>query len=332
MNRTFIRPARRASRRIFGVIPAFTLDQLLVLDAIARVGTFAGAAKELHRVTSAVSYAVSTLEKALGLPLFEREGRRARLTPAGLRVLEASREVLARARGVARLGQELADAWEPSLGIVLDGILPQPPVMRALRRFGERGLPTQVRLVVEYLSGVRRRFDEERADLMLVLDHQPDRQLIARALPPVEMVLVAHRGHPLHATERPRDRRLLASYVEVTVADSGTAEPDRTRRLFVGSPQVVELSDFHAKLVAIRSGVGFGWLPLHLAADALARGELRTVGFEEGDRYVFTPHLVSRRDAPLGRGGALFLELLEEEIGRAGAGKRAARARAGSRR
>jgi hypothetical protein len=38
------------------------------------------------------------------------------------------------------------------------------------------------------------------------------------------------------------------------------------------------------------------------------------VGFEEGDHYTFAPHLVYRRDAPLGRGGRLFLELLDEEL------------------
>lgn len=297
--------------------PTFSLDQLTVLEAIARAGTFSGAAAELHRVTSAVSYAVKTLEQALGVDLFTREGRRAKLTPAGKRILAASREVLAGARGVARLGQELSGAWEPQLVIVTDGILPQPPIMRALRRFGERGLPTQVRVLVEYLSGVPRRFEEERADLMLVLDHRRDPRLAAKRLDPVEMVLVAHRAHPIHARKRPHDRRLLAEYVEVSVADSGLRDHERMRRLYVGSPQVVELTDFHAKLSALTSGVGFGWLPLHLAHEGLERGELRPVGFDEGDRYTFEPHLVTRRDAPLGRGGQLFLDLFDEE--RAGA-------------
>jgi DNA-binding transcriptional LysR family regulator len=295
--------------------PRFTLDQLVVLEAIVREGSFAAAAGELHRVTSAVSYAVKSLEDALGVAIFARDGRRAVLTPAGELVLESARDVLARARAVSRLGQDLADAWEPRLVIVLDGILPQAPVMRALRRFNERGSPTQVRLLVEYLSGVRRRFEEEHADVMLVLDHEGDRRLAARPLPDVPMALVAHKSHPVHARPRPRDRRLLAEYVELAVADSGTTAADRTRRLFVGSPQVVELSDFHAKQVALMSGLGFGWLPLHLAAPALKSGELREVGFEEGDRYTFQPHLVRRRDEPLGRGARLLLELLEAEIG-----------------
>lgn len=295
--------------------PRFTLDQLVVLETIARCGTFAAAAKELHRVTSAVSYAVKSLEGALGVALFARAGRRVTLTPAGAMVLESAQEVLTRARDVSRLGERLAEAWESRLSVVVDGVLPLPPVMRALRRFTRRGLPTQARVVVEYLSGVPQRFAREEADMMLVLDHRPDAALVARPLPPVEMVLLAHRGHPLHARKKPLDRRALAEYVEVSVGDSGDDPTHRMRRLYVGSPQVLEVSDFHAKRVALRSGVGFGWLPLHLAERSLARGTLRPVGFEAGDRYRFQPHLVYRRDAPLGRGGMLFLSMLEAAIG-----------------
>ncbi|MEP6861255.1 MAG: LysR substrate-binding domain-containing protein [Deltaproteobacteria bacterium] len=296
--------------------PRFTLDQLIVLDTITRAGTFSGAAKELHRVTSAVSYGVKALEEALGIALFERAGRRAALTPAGRLVLDGARDVLERARAVSRLGDDLADGWEPCLDVVLDGILPLPPIMAAVRRFGERGVPTQVRLVVEYLSGVRRRWERDGADLMLALDHEGGRRYVARPLPPVEMVLVAHVSHPLHARPKPRDRKVLAEYVEISVADSGTTAADRTRRLFVGSPQVVELSDFHAKREALQSGVGYGWLPLHLAKDAMRRGELKTVGFSEGDRYTFEPRLVHRRDVPLGRAARLFVSLYEEEVSR----------------
>ena len=80
--------------------PRHTLDQLLVLEAIARTGTFAAAARELHRVPSAVSYTVKTLEESLAVSLFDRSGHRARLTPAGRRILESGAEILRRARAL----------------------------------------------------------------------------------------------------------------------------------------------------------------------------------------------------------------------------------------
>jgi hypothetical protein len=54
-----------------------SLDALLVLDAIARKGSFAAAAEELHRVPSAITYTVQKLEQDLDVQLFDRSGHRA---------------------------------------------------------------------------------------------------------------------------------------------------------------------------------------------------------------------------------------------------------------
>lgn len=81
----------------------FTLDQLMALDAIARTGSFAAAASELHKVPSAVSYSIQGLESALGVDVFDRSRRKAVLTPAGQRLLDASREVLDQARMLERV-------------------------------------------------------------------------------------------------------------------------------------------------------------------------------------------------------------------------------------
>src|SRR5690606_29775965 len=48
---------------------------LEVVDAVARNGSFSGAAQELHRVPSAISYTVRQLEEWLAVPLFERRHR-----------------------------------------------------------------------------------------------------------------------------------------------------------------------------------------------------------------------------------------------------------------
>ena len=53
-----------------------SLDALQALDAIARNGSFARAAAELHRVPSALTYTIQQLESDLGLALFDRDGRR----------------------------------------------------------------------------------------------------------------------------------------------------------------------------------------------------------------------------------------------------------------
>ena len=71
-----------------------SLDSLVVLDAIARNGSFAGAAEELNRVPSAITYTVQKLEQDLDVMLFDRSRHRARLTEAGEALLREGRFLL----------------------------------------------------------------------------------------------------------------------------------------------------------------------------------------------------------------------------------------------
>ncbi len=71
-----------------------SLDALVVVDAIARAGSFAAAARALHRVPSAVSYAVRQIEIEVGVTVFARTARGPRLTPAGEALLAFGRDAL----------------------------------------------------------------------------------------------------------------------------------------------------------------------------------------------------------------------------------------------
>ena len=82
----------------------FTLDQHEVLQAIKRTGSFAGAAKELHRVPSAISYAVRTLEEALGLQLSIATVRI--LSDSGLAIREVRRGQSLEESFLERLGRD----------------------------------------------------------------------------------------------------------------------------------------------------------------------------------------------------------------------------------
>lgn len=61
----------------------FSLPGIRVFEAVARRGSFRAASAELNLSPSAVSHAVIKLERAMGVVLFEREGRTIRLTTSG---------------------------------------------------------------------------------------------------------------------------------------------------------------------------------------------------------------------------------------------------------
>lgn len=66
-------------------IALFHLETLVWID---RLGTFAGAAQRLNTTQPAISARVREIEEQLGVPLFQRDGRRMVLTARGRRLVE----------------------------------------------------------------------------------------------------------------------------------------------------------------------------------------------------------------------------------------------------
>ncbi len=78
------------------------LRQLAYFEAVADHGTYTAAADHLHVAQPALWKLVHELERELGIALFERIGRRVRITPDGAALLERIRPVLAGADRVSR--------------------------------------------------------------------------------------------------------------------------------------------------------------------------------------------------------------------------------------
>lgn len=107
-----------------------TLKQLETFYWVCRLGGFAAAAKHLHSTQSAVSMRIQELESSLGVPLFDRSQRSARLTAKGQDLVQYAERLMAVAAeihhrigdpkvlsGTVRLGvtEYVAVTWLPRL-------------------------------------------------------------------------------------------------------------------------------------------------------------------------------------------------------------------------
>jgi len=290
----------------------FTLEGVEALEAIARTGTFAAAAAELHKVPSAVSYQVRQLEEGLGVELFDRSGHKAVLTAAGVALLDEGRFLLARARRMEQLAARFAADWEARLMVVVDGALPTAPLLRALAELGAADLPTHVQLRTEFLAGVPQHFDELQADLMLTLV-TPDDPLLERVeLPAMSFVLVAAPTHPAAGVSLP-DLAALQQHLELSVHDSDAARSHQDTNLIPGA-RVFYVGDFAAKKEGLLRGLGLGWMPLPSVADELGSGALVELDYGLGSRRSFPLTMVTRRDRPLGPAGRRLHGLLRAAL------------------
>ncbi len=285
-----------------------TLDQARALDAFARHGTFQKAAAALGKAHTAVLYALRGLEQQTGLVLLDRTGWRTRITPEGDRVLEHCRRLLQAEADLVAACAEARTGWEASVRVVLDGIFPTEPLLRAIGALAREGCPTRFDALVEFLSGVEAAFERERADLMVSLLPPSLPGLRSLPLPPVRARLVVRRGHPLAKLRGPLHGSDLARHVLVTVRGSDPRLHLATEPLEQRS--TVRLPDFSAKRAAILAGLGFGWLPDHLAAADLKAGRLAALVVDGRREHVFEPRLHHRASALPGRAARRLCEAL----------------------
>ncbi len=144
-----------------------SLRQLQVIRTIADLGSMTKAAKALHMTGPAVTQQIQQLEKTLGAPVFDRIGRRLRLTVVGERVAAAAGDVSSR---LGLLYKELdslrkRDDGTLHLGILGTGTHILPPLLAEFRR---RSPGIAVQMVVSSRDELVRRLLDGDVDLALM--------------------------------------------------------------------------------------------------------------------------------------------------------------------
>jgi len=259
-----------------------TLDSLIVLDAIDRNGSFAGAAEELHRVPSAITYAVQKLEQDLDLLLFDRRGHRAVLTDAGRELLAEGRRLLGAAAEIESRVRRVATGYEIELRIAVSDLIRTASLVPLLRDYYGELAGTRLRLLTEVYGGTWDALVNGRADLALGVPEEAPAGggFATQPLGIVRWVFAVAPDHPLAQAAQPIPRLELLRHRAVSAADSSRNLPPRTSGLISGQ-DVLTVPDMRSKLELQRAGIGAGFLPEHLVRADLASGRLVTLRTEE---------------------------------------------------
>ncbi|TSA14709.1 MAG: LysR family transcriptional regulator [Betaproteobacteria bacterium] len=244
-----------------------TLEALLVMDAIERQGTFAGAAAELHRVPSALTYTVQKLEQDLDVLLFDRSGHRARLTPAGRELMQEGRHLLRAAGELECRVKRVATGWETELRIVLDIVIPAVQLFPLIAAFYAEESGTRIRLAHEVLAGTWDALVSGRAELALGVSGEVPAGggYAIRMLGYKDFVFAVAPTHPLAALPDPLRHEQILAHRAVAIGDSSRNLPPRSVGLLTGQ-DVLTVPDLASKVAAQVAGLGCGYLPAHAAA------------------------------------------------------------------
>ena len=287
------------------------LAQLRALQAVARHASFSRAADELHLTQPAVSMQIRQLEGAVGLPLLERVGKRAFVTPAGevllahatraFRELETGFELVQQLRGVVAGRVRLGTSASISIYLL-------PPM---LRQFRSRYPDTELIVVTGNAPDLRRAVVANELDVGVISLPARERELAVSPLLRDELVAIA----PPSSTwrkQRVATARQLAGESLILFEHGGTVRGVidgwfRAAGVSPGSP--MELGNTEAIKKLVGAGLGLSITSAFSVRDEARSGTLAVIRLDPPLHREIG--VVRRKDKPRTPALDAFLEALE---------------------
>ena len=251
-------------------LPRTTLEQWVVLQTVIEQGSFAKAATVLNRSQSSVSYALSSLQTRLSLPLLEISGRKATLTEQGRALLTQAAPLISAFLQLEHRAAGLKGGTRTELSLVVDSVFPKNRLFRALKNFQSQFPDTRVHLT-EILRGESIEQLNERSADLYITTLTPENAIHGGFLLDVDFVPVAKTDHPLMSLPGPLTAEDLARFPLISVADRHSASGENPRS---GTMASWTFTTVGAAIEAITVGVGYGWLPLESVENTLKSGLL----------------------------------------------------------
>lgn len=268
--------------------PKVSLDQWRALLAVIDAGGYAKAAEQLGKSQSAVSYAIQQLETALGVAVFELQGRRAVPTAPGQLLYRRARHLLAEAESLENAACLLSAKVEPLIGLAGDIIVPPERTLCCLAEFADKFPDTRVEFYESVMSGTDDALIQRRVDLAISGRVPPG--FVGEYLMPVVFRGVSSPEHPLQHLGRPVTYEDLRHHRQMVVRDSGIHR--RHSEGWQESEQRWTVGHIKTSLEAVRMGLSYAWMPEDYLHEDLANGRIKLLPMEAGGERVHPLYLI----------------------------------------
>lgn len=264
-----------------------TLEQWRALLAVVDAGGYARAAELLNKSQSSVSYAIAQLESALDLKVFQLQGRKAVVTPAGELLYRRAKLLLEQADRLEKSAGCLAIHVEPLIKIAADLIIPPVHILQCLAIFSNTFPDTRVEIFESVLSGTEDALLQRQVDL--AVGGRVPTGFMGEKLVTVTMHGVSSPDHPLQQLGRPINYEDMRQHRQIIVRDSGQFR--RRTEGWQEADQRWTVSHIKTSLDAIRMGLGYAWLPDAYTYEDVQAGRLKYLPVEVGSMREVTTYL-----------------------------------------
>jgi DNA-binding transcriptional LysR family regulator len=262
---------------------SFSLDQLKIFRAIAQQGSFKRAADSLYISQPAVSLQIQNLEAAVGIPLFNRSGRKAELTEGGRIFLEYCGRILELCDESCRALNDLEDLKGGSLIIGASQTTGTYLMPRLIGEFHRRYPEIAVQLRVQSTRRAAYGVAEGKLDLSIIGGEIPS-ELIGRLRVELyaedELALVVPAQHAL-ANSEVIDKEVLYTLRFIALDPESTTRrvlDEVLQRFNIDVSRLnieMELSSIEAIKAAVQADLGVAFVSATAIEKEIRLGVLR---------------------------------------------------------
>lgn len=284
-----------------------SLEQWLIFKTIVDEGSFAAAAEQLSKSQSTVSYAMTQMAAHLPAPVFEQTGRKAALTSLGKVLYRKAESLLNHANALESLAAAHAKGMAVEISLAADALTPKELLLGALETFSVQCPQTRIRVLETTLSGTDEALLSGQASLALSARTPPG--FLGQQVYRVQMVAVASSNHSL-AIQNRKDGLIHQSDLQqarqIVIRDSGQKRQQDSG--WLQADQRWTFSHFSTSLEALRRGLGFAFMPLHLVKTWIDQGELVRLRLDQGGEREIPLYLVQSAPEYAGPAVAMLAE------------------------
>ncbi|QYK03455.1 DNA-binding transcriptional activator PunR [Shewanella zhangzhouensis] len=257
-------------------------QSLELVDIVAQVGSFTAAAAKLHKVPSAVSYAIKQIEDELGVVLFNRHHRNVSLTVAGEHFVREARSMLSQMDELKRGTQRIANGWQPTLSIALDNIVRADKISVLIADFYRHFQDVELIIRIEVFNGVWEALATGRSHIAIgATTAIPVGGVFQyRDMGVIDWAFLVSKNHPLASIEAPLSDDMLRPFPSICLEDTSREIPKRTTWLLDNQRRLV-VPDWIRAINCFTNGLGIGYMPRHLAAPFIQAGLLMEKTLEQ---------------------------------------------------
>jgi DNA-binding transcriptional LysR family regulator len=278
----------------------YTLRQLEVFLAVARLGSVSRAARELAMSQSAASGSLADLERQFDVRLFDRAGKRLQLSDLGGSLRARAQSVLDQAHDLERglEGQKEAARLRVGATMTIGNYLAAELMARFMRQYPQ----AEVTLTVANTEEIARQVGNFDIDVGLIEGEVAEPDLEVTPWRDDELVVFCAPDHPFARKRALSDRDLRSAAWIVREHGSGTRQAfDRAMRGLLPELQIaLTLQHTEAIKRAVAARLGVGCVSRIALDDAVSRGSLKACRVPHRDfrrQFFFLLHRRKFRSA-----------------------------------